>query len=83
MVLIYAADKIIQTKKPNVNAINKKISFIVFGLLLGCVAAIGYNTAIFLQKISWMPVKHIVTESRKARHSTDDSEYVSVAWKSD
>ena len=81
MVLIYAADKIIRTKKTNVNAINKKISFIAFGLLLGCIVAIGYNTAIFLQKISWMPVKHIVTESRKARHSTDDSEYVSVAWK--
>lgn len=81
MVLIYAADKIIRTKKPNVNAINKKVSFIAFGLLLGCVVAIGYNAAIFLQKISWMPVKHIVTESRKARHSTDDSEYVSVTWK--
>lgn len=81
MVLIYAADKIIRTKKTNANAINKKVSFIVFGLLLSCVVAIGYNTAIFLQKISWMPVKHIVTESRKARHSTDDSEYVSVTWK--
>lgn len=81
MVLIYAADKIIRTKKTNVNAINKKISFMAFGLLLGCVVAIGYNAAIFLQKISWMPVKHIVTESRRARHSTDDSEYVSVTWK--
>lgn len=81
MVLIYAADKIIRTKKTNANAVNKKVSFIVFGLLLGCVVAIGYNAAIFLQKISWMPVKHIVTESRKARHSINDSEYVSVAWK--
>ena len=81
MVLIYAADKIIRTKKTNVNAINKKVSFIAFGLLLGCIVTIGYNTAIFLQKISWMPVKHIVTESRKARHSTDDYEYVSVTWK--
>ncbi len=50
----------------------------VFRITTGCVVAIGYNAAIFLQK-SADASKHIVTESRKARHSTDDSEYVSVA----
>ncbi len=72
---------LIQAKKSTPNAKSKGFSVLAFGLLLGSIIALGYNTAIFLQKIDWMPLRHIITESKKARHSTDDAEYISTAWR--
>lgn len=74
--------KLVQVKKPaSTTTKDKRLSVLVFGLLFGGIVALEYNTAIFLQKIDWMPLGHIITESRKARHSTNDSEYISTAWK--
>lgn len=73
--------KLVQAKKPASTTKDKRLSVLAFGLLVGGIVALGYNTAIFLQKIDWMPLGHILTESRKARHSTDDAEYVSTAWR--
>ncbi|TWP14881.1 hypothetical protein EUA75_02825 [TM7 phylum sp. oral taxon 353] len=74
--------KLVQVKKPtSTTTKDKRLSVLAFGLLVGSIIALGYNTAVFLQKIDWMPLGHIITESRKARHSTNDSEYVSTAWK--
>lgn len=74
--------KLVQVKKStSTTTKDKRLSVLAFGLLVGSIIALGYNTAIFLQKIDWMPLGHIITESRKARHSTNDSEYVSTAWK--
>lgn len=63
------------------HAKDKRISILGFSLLVGSVVVLGYGAVTFLQRIDWMPLGHIITESRKARHSTDDSEYVSAAWK--
>lgn len=72
---------LIQAKRSTPSAKSKGFPVLAFGLLFGSIIALGYNTAVFLQKIDWMPLRHIITESKKARHSTDDAEYVSTAWR--
>lgn len=68
-------------KRSTHHARDKRLSILGFSLLVGSVVVLGYGAATFLQRIDWMPLGHIITESRKARHSTDDAEYVGAAWK--
>lgn len=52
---------------------------VVMGGLILFIALIGFHAFTVAQKLHWLPVKHILSEARLARHAGDDA-YISAAW---